>query len=128
MKKENNLSINNNMEKEEPPWGKWENLIEYEPGMGYKVKRITVRPKECLSLQKHQHRDEFWVVVSGTGRVTLGKDVFFLRRGKSVFIPKTVVHRVENLGEIPLIIIEVQIGELLEEKDIVRIEDKYGRA
>ena len=115
------------MEKEEP-WGKWENLLVYHHGMGYKVKRITVSPKECLSLQRHQYRDEFWVVVSGTGKVTLGKDVFFLQRGKSVFIPKTIPHRGENPGGIPLTIIEVQIGELLEEDDIVRIEDRYGRA
>jgi len=128
MKKENDLSTNSGMEKEETPWGKWENLVEYKPGMGYKVKRITVSPKECLSLQTHQHRDELWVVVSGTGRVTLDKDVFFLQKGKGVFIPKTVMHRVENSGEIPLIIIEVQMGEILEEEDIVRVEDKYGRA
>ncbi len=115
------------MEKEEPPWGKWENLLGYHQGMGYKVKRITVRPKECLSLQRHQHRDEFWVVVSGTGKMTLDKDVFFLQKGKSIFISKTVPHRVENTGEILLIIIEVQIGEILEEEDIVRVEDKYGR-
>lgn len=120
--KKNNLC----MEKKEP-WGKWEVLVEYKPGMGYKVKRITVSPKECLSLQRHQHRDEFWVVVSGTGRVTLGKDVFFLQKGKSTFIPKTVSHRVENPGDIPLIIIEIQTGEVLEEEDIVRIEDKYRR-
>ena len=128
MKKENDLFVNSRMEKEEPPWGKWENLVEYKHGMGYKVKRITVTPKECLSLQKHQHRDEFWVVVSGAGRVTLDKDVFFLQKGKSVFIPKTVLHRVENPGDIPLIIIEIQTGEVLEEEDIVRVEDKYGRA
>ena len=127
MKKKNDLSTNSGMEKKETPWGKWENLVEYKPSMGYKVKRITVNPKECLSLQTHQHRDEFWVVVSGTGRVTMGKDVFFLQKGKSIFIPKTVPHRVENPSGNPLIIIEVQIGEVLEEKDIVRIEDKYGR-
>ena len=128
MKKENDLSTNSGMEKEEPPWGKWENLVEYKPGMGYKVKRITVSHKECLSLQRHQHRDEFWVIVSGTGKMTLDKDIFFLQKGKSVVIPKTVAHRVENLGNVPLIIIEVQTGEVLEEDDIVRMEDKYGRA
>lgn len=120
--KKNNLC----MEKKEP-WGKWENLVDYHQGMGYKVKRITVNPKECLSLQKHQHRDEFWVVVSGTGKMTLDQNIFFLENGKSVFIPKTVSHRVENPSDIPLIIIEIQTGEVLEEEDIVRIEDKYGR-
>ena len=122
------MKKNNLCKEKKEPWGKWENLVEYKPGMGYKVKRITVKPKECLSLQKHQHRDEFWVVVSGAGRVTLDKDVFFLQKDKSVFIPKTVLHRVENPGDIPLIIIEIQTGEVLEEEDIVRVEDKYGRA
>lgn len=114
--------------KKEAPWGVWENLLRYKPEMEYKVKRITINPKECLSLQKHFHRDEVWVVVSGAGKMTLDKDIFSLQRGESMFIPAKVMHRIENLGDVPLVIIEVQIGKLLEESDIMRIEDKYGRA
>lgn len=119
--------MRNNIKKE-CPWGVWENLIEYKPEMRYKVKRITINPKECLSLQKHFHRDEVWVVVSGVGKMTLDKDIFPLQKGESVFIPATVIHRIENSGDTSLVMIEVQIGKLLKEDDIVRIKDKYGRA
>ena len=106
------------------PWGKYEAI---DKGDGYQVKRLTVKPGAKLSLQKHQHRAEHWVVVSGTARVINGTATFLLAENESTFIPKGVVHSLENPGEIPLEIIEVQSGGYLEEDDIERIEDRYGR-
>ena len=91
------------------------------------MKRLTVKPGAKLSLQKHQDRAEHWVVVSGTARVINGTATFLLAENESTFIPKGVVHSLENPREIPLEIIEVQSGGYLEEDDIERIEDRYGR-
>lgn len=107
------------------PWGRWEVL---ETGEGFAVKRITVNPGASLSLQLHHHREEHWVVVGGRGRVTRGQDVLELARNASVFIPVGTAHRIENPGEEPLELIEVQVGERLDEGDIVRLEDRYGRS
>lgn len=106
------------------PWGSYTLL---EEGERYKIKRMTVLPKRRLSLQRHYHRSEHWVVVSGTARVVIGDKEILLRPGESTFIPAGVFHRVENPGLIPLEIIEVQIGEYLEEDDIERFEDDFGR-
>lgn len=106
------------------PWGNYTVLDEQDR---YQMKRIVVNPGAKLSLQKHHHRYEHWVVVAGTAEVTNGDDVFLLNENESTYIPVGVVHRLENPGVIPLEIIEVQIGSYLGEDDIVRFEDVYGR-
>ncbi len=106
------------------PWGTFTNL---EEGAGYKVKRITVYPGQRLSLQLHRHRAEQWVVVRGRARVTRGDDVIDLDPGQTVHIPRGEKHRLENIGEEILEIIEVQTGDYLGEDDIVRLQDDYGR-
>ena len=105
------------------PWGRWEEYLN-EPG--YRVKRILVHPGKRLSLQKHALRREHWVLVRGRGRFTLNGQVSDIRRGDTVFIDRGDVHRLENDGEEPLIVIETQLGQCLED-DIVRIEDDFGR-
>lgn len=111
-------------ERGERPWGSWELL---DAGAGYVVKRITVEPGRKLSLQKHHYRAEHWVVVSGTARVTRDDEVLLLHENESLFLPLGCVHRLENSGPAPLILIEVQTGSYLGEDDIVRLEDAYGR-
>jgi len=108
----------------ERPWGSYTVL---EKGDRYKIKRIVVHPKARLSLQIHQHRSEHWVVVSGTARVTKGEEVFDVHSNESTFIPIAVKHRLENPGLIPLQIIEVQNGDYVDEDDIERFDDEYGR-
>ena len=107
------------------PWG-WYNTIDQGPQ--FKVKRISVNPGAKLSLQKHHHRAEHWVVVSGTALVTNGDKEILLSENQSTYIPIGVQHRLENPGKIALEIIEVQSGTYLEEDDIVRLDDNYGRA
>ena len=107
------------------PWGTWEIL---DVGEKFSVKRITVNPKALLSLQMHYHRAEHWIIVQGNALVTLGDEV--LKRGpsSSVFIPQETKHRIQNASDKEdLIFIEVQTGETLDENDIVRFEDVYGR-
>ncbi|MGN7611535.1 mannose-1-phosphate guanylyltransferase/mannose-6-phosphate isomerase [Magnetococcales bacterium HHB-1] len=106
------------------PWGAFENIDQAER---FKVKRITVAPGAVLSLQHHHHRAEHWVVVRGTAKVTKGDKTFLLSEDQSTYIPLGVKHRLENPGQIPLEVIEVQTGGYLEEDDIVRYEDRYGR-
>ncbi len=106
------------------PWG-WYEDVDIAPR--FKVKRITVKPGGVLSLQKHFHRAEHWVVVSGTALVTRGDERFILREDESTYIPLGQVHRLENPGKIPLELVEVQSGSYLEEDDIERLEDVYGR-
>ena len=108
----------------ERPWGAWTVL---EAGPGYKVKRIEVLPGKRLSLQKHFHRSEHWVVVQGTARVTLDGWGFFLHTNKWIFISVGTIHRLENPDSEPLVVIEVQSGRDLRETDIVRLEDDFGR-
>jgi mannose-1-phosphate guanylyltransferase/mannose-6-phosphate isomerase len=93
----------------------------------YKVKRIVVKPGGKLSLQKHFHRSEHWVVVKGTAEVTLGNDVRCVHENESIYIPIGSIHRLANPGKIPLELIEVQVGSYLGEDDIVRLDDVYGR-
>ena len=95
--------------------------------VAYQVKRITVKPGMILSLQKHFHRSEHWIVVKGTAVVTKGDDTFILKEDESTYIPLGKTHRLENPGEIDLELIEVQSGSYLGEDDIVRFEDVYGR-
>lgn len=107
------------------PWGWYDSVDE---GDRFKVKRILVNPKASLSLQKHHHRAEHWVVVTGTAEITCGDKVVMLTENQSTYIPLGEVHRLSNPGSIPLEIIEVQSGGYLGEDDIVRIEDHYGRS
>lgn len=106
------------------PWGSWTVL---EEGERYKIKRLEVLPGHRLSLQMHHHRSEHWVVVSGTAKVTIGDKVQYVHAHESTFVPPATVHRIENPGLIPLVIIEIQNGEYLGEDDIVRLEDDYDR-
>jgi len=108
----------------ERPWGRY-TVLEELPGC--KIKRITVDPNSELSLQRHQHRSEHWVVVSGTATVTQNGDVSTITKNQSTYIPIGSTHRLENRGKIPLELIEVQVGEYLEEDDIERFDDQYGR-
>jgi len=106
------------------PWGCYETIDTEER---FQVKRITVNPGASLSLQKHYHRSEHWVVVKGTARITHGDETFIISENQSTYIPLGVKHRLENPGKLPLEIIEVQSGSYLGEDDIVRYEDVYGR-
>ena len=106
------------------PWGWYDSTDE---GGRFKVKRIQVKPGASLSLQKHHHRAEHWVVVSGTAEITNGSKMLLLTENQSTYIPLGEVHRLANPGTIPLEIIEVQSGSYLGEDDIVRFEDTYGR-
>ncbi|MDX8383820.1 MAG: cupin domain-containing protein, partial [Ghiorsea sp.] len=107
------------------PWGSY-TVLDHK-GAGYKLKRIEVSSGSCLSLQRHQHRSEHWVVVSGTATVTRGEDVLTVTKNESVYISIGTMHRLENRGKIPLQMIEVQVGDYLEEDDIERFDDVYGR-
>jgi mannose-1-phosphate guanylyltransferase/mannose-6-phosphate isomerase len=106
------------------PWGYYQGV---DDGSRYQVKRIVVKPGARLSLQKHFHRAEHWVVVKGTAAVTVGADVRTVHENESVYIPIGSIHRLGNPGKIPLELIEVQVGSYLGEDDIERIEDAYGR-
>jgi mannose-6-phosphate isomerase len=112
------------MEKGERPWGSYTVLDEQG---SYKIKRIEVLPGQRLSLQKHHHRSEHWIVVSGTAKVTCGDAEYIVNINESTFIPIGKSHRLENPGVIPLTIIEVQSGEYLGEDDIIRFQDDYHR-
>ena len=106
------------------PWGYYTIL---EEGPQYKIKRIHVNPKQKLSVQMHHHRSEHWVLVKGTAIITKGEKEFSLTKGKHTYIPKMMIHALENLADEPLELIEVQIGDYLGEDDIVRFSDRYGR-
>lgn len=107
------------------PWGWYESLI---VGGRFQVKRIVVHPGAALSLQSHHHRSEHWIVVEGTARVTVGADVKLVTENQSVYIPLGAVHRMENPGKMPMVLIEVQTGSYLGEDDIIRYEDVYARS
>ncbi|MBN8737692.1 MAG: mannose-1-phosphate guanylyltransferase/mannose-6-phosphate isomerase [Xanthomonadales bacterium] len=106
------------------PWGSYDSI---DMGDRFQVKRITVKPGAALSLQKHHHRAEHWVIVSGTAEVTRNEEVFMVAENESTFLPLGAVHRLRNPGKVPLELIEVQSGSYLGEDDIVRLEDVYGR-
>jgi mannose-1-phosphate guanylyltransferase / mannose-6-phosphate isomerase len=106
------------------PWGYYQD-VDIAPR--YRVERIVVKPGTKLSLQKHFHRSEHWVVVKGTAEITLGNDVRSVHENESVYIPIGSIHRLANPGKIPLELIEVQVGSYLGEDDIVRLDDVYGR-
>jgi mannose-1-phosphate guanylyltransferase len=106
------------------PWGRY-SVLEDTPG--YKIKRIVVQSGKRLSLQKHFHRNEHWIVVSGTATVTVGENTFLIRPNESTYIKMGEIHRLENQGKIDLILIEVQVGEYTGEDDIIRIDDDFQR-
>ena len=106
------------------PWGTYEVLLSTNQ---YKIKRIIVQPNKRLSLQKHYHRNEHWIVVSGTATVTVGNETKLIRPNESTYIKMGEIHRLSNEGKIPVVLIEAQVGEYTGEDDIVRIEDDYKR-
>jgi len=106
------------------PWGWFESLA---VGARFQVKRIHVNPGAALSLQSHHHRSEHWIVVEGTAKVTIDDKVTLLSENQSVYIPLGAVHRMENPGKVPMVLIEVQTGTYLGEDDIIRYEDVYAR-
>jgi mannose-1-phosphate guanylyltransferase/mannose-6-phosphate isomerase len=107
------------------PWGFYETLI---MGNRFQVKRIVVSPGSKLSLQKHHHRAEHWVVVNGTALVTRDNETHLVRENESIYLPLGCHHRLDNPGKIPLTLIEVQSGAYLGEDDIVRLDDIYNRS
>lgn len=107
------------------PWGWYESLV---IGGRFQVKRIVVHPGAALSLQSHHHRSEHWIVVEGTAKVTVDDDVRLISENQSVYIPLGAVHRMENPGKVPMVLIEVQTGSYLGEDDIIRYEDVYARS
>ena len=107
------------------PWGSYTVL---EEDTRYKIKRIVVKPGHKLSHQLHYHRSEHWIIVKGTAKVTLGRTTTLVHENESTYVPKSTMHRLENPGKVPLEMIEVQNGEYVGEDDIVRYDDKYGRA
>ncbi len=111
-------------DRDDRPWGRWEVLA---TGETYACKRITVKPGGKLSLQLHHHRKEHWTIVEGQAVVTCGDVQRDVGPGSHVFIPLQAQHRIENPGNVDVVFIEVQQGDDLDENDIVRIEDVYGR-
>ncbi|UWS06300.1 mannose-1-phosphate guanylyltransferase/mannose-6-phosphate isomerase (plasmid) [Phaeobacter inhibens] len=110
--------------KDHRPWGWFESLV---VGERFQVKRIHVHPGAALSLQSHHHRSEHWIVVEGTAKVTVDDSVQLVSENQSVYIPLGAVHRMENPGKVPMVLIEVQTGSYLGEDDIIRYEDIYAR-
>ena len=106
------------------PWGSYTNLFN---GKNFLIKELKVKPKGVLSLQKHFHRSEHWVVTNGFPKITLNKRFFFKKPNETIFIPKMAIHRIENPNSKIVKIMEAQLGSILKETDIVRFEDIYGR-
>ena len=107
------------------PWGRYINLYN---GKNFLIKELIVKPKGILSLQKHYHRSEHWVITKGKPKITLNKKIFFKKINESIFIPKGSIHRIQNHGKGLVKIMEAQLGSILKESDIVRYQDIYGRA
>ena len=106
------------------PWGKYTNLF---IGKNFLIKELYVKPKGILSLQKHFHRSEHWLVTQGAPKITLNKKIFMKNTNENIFIPSGVIHRIENPNKKPVKIIEAQLGSILKETDIIRYKDIYGR-
>ncbi len=111
-------------ESDERPWGKWQVI---NTGNQHTVKLIEVDPGQRFSLQIHNHRSEHWLVVEGRGTATIGGDIINIEQGRHIFIPSDTKHRIHNTGSGPLVFVEVQFGRFLDEDDVVRLEDDYGR-
>ncbi len=106
------------------PWGTYQILLEDE---NCKVKKIIVQPGQKLSLQSHEKRNELWSIVEGEGEITLNEEIMPAPKGMIFYIPVKTIHRIENIGNKPLVFIEIQTGEYFGEDDIKRYEDIYGR-
>jgi len=106
------------------PWGRYVNLFE---GKNFLVKELTVNSKSSISLQRHRHRSEHWMITQGKPKITINKNKFFKKENETVFIPTGAIHRIENYYKKPVKIIEVQTGSILKESDIIRFSDMYGR-
>ncbi len=106
------------------PWGRYTNLFE---GKEFLIKELYVKPKGILSLQKHHHRAEHWLVTKGNAKITINKDTIIKKPGEHIFIPLEAIHRVQNSAQKPIKIMEAQVGSILKETDIVRYQDFYGR-
>lgn len=103
-------------------WGNWYVIVVTDT---YVIKQLTVNPHSGLSLQTHNYRAEHWVIISGEAVVTLGRESFNLKQGQTIYIPKKEFHRLENASDTPLIVVEIQTGEILDEKDITRYDNDY---
>jgi len=123
LKKENKELIESHITVHRP-WGTYETLID---DKGYKIKRIVVKPGKRLSLQKHFHRNEHWIVVSGTAEVQIGDKKYLVRPNESTYIKMGEIHRLSNPGKIPVVLIEAQVGEYTGEDDIIRLQDDFKR-
>lgn len=119
-----NLTKNYLAEVEKRPWGQFHIIAK---GDGYQVKEINVKKDRKQSLQKHKYRSECWQIIKGMCKIQVGKEIFILCEGKNIFIPQGEIHRIENIGDEELKLVEIQIGDRIEEEDITRIEDDYGR-
>jgi mannose-1-phosphate guanylyltransferase/mannose-6-phosphate isomerase len=106
------------------PWGSYKNFFK---GDNFLLKELIVNKRSSISLQKHYHRTEHWTIISGNPKITIGKEVFFKKVNESVLVPRGSIHRIENIYNKPVKIIEAQLGALLKETDIVRYQDMYGR-
>jgi mannose-1-phosphate guanylyltransferase/mannose-6-phosphate isomerase len=106
------------------PWGRYTNLFE---GKEFLIKELYVKPKGILSLQKHHHRAEHWLVTHGNPKITLNKDNFTKKTNEHIFIPLEAIHRIHNPGKKNVKIMEAQVGSILKETDIIRFQDIYGR-
>jgi len=106
------------------PWGRYTNLFE---GKEFLIKELFVKPRGILSLQKHYHRAEHWLVTQGNPKITLNKENFIKKPFEHIFIPLEAIHRIQNPGKKPVKIVEAQVGSILKETDIVRYQDVYGR-
>jgi len=106
------------------PWGTWETI---DIGETYIIKKIIVNPYQALSLQMHTHRNEHWIMVQGSGFITLGENTLTLSENNSLYIPKQTKHRIANKTNKPICFIEIQTGNILDENDIIRFSDIYGR-
>jgi mannose-6-phosphate isomerase len=111
-------------ERGERPWGAWEVLV---LGRTYVVKRLTIKPGKRISLQFHRRRSENWIIAEGRARVQIGDAVDVMEAGASAQVPRLAIHRLANVGRTALVVIEVQRGTLLDERDIVRLDDDHGR-
>jgi mannose-6-phosphate isomerase-like protein (cupin superfamily) len=107
------------------PWGRYTNLFK---GKEFLIKELHIKPKGILSLQKHHHRAEHWLFTKGNPRITLNKKSFIKKPNEHIFIPSGAIHRIQNTGKKPVKIMEAQLGSILNETDIVRYQDIYGRA
>lgn len=116
--------VNSELAVQQRPWGNWRMLME---SKNLWVKKITVDPKQSISLQKHEHRREVWLVAEGKAVAEVGSRMYEVWTGESIKIPKGSIHRLSNVGDEPLVVIELALGDILTENDIIRIDDQYGR-